>query len=220
MQDLFFQPTIPAAGPWLLRIGVLILLAGLASVVVYLGYRIYLYQVPIGYPLARALVPTGVLTALILSQSDSWPAVTVLMIAVLGFAYLYKAVEDYSGALFVFWMIVSGIFCGLGYPLQMLAVNLAILLGLALRLRVRMTQTRYLLLIRYDEAASPQLDTLLKSLNAVLVARRIEAKTIDLTLQVRLRDINLDIVDAISDIPGVYNALVVSREHDPKHQRK
>ncbi len=207
-----FQPTVPYGLPPFYQIALLIVLSALAGLVVYFACRYFYRGLPVNRQYEEALLPASMIAAILLHQSANWPVVTVLAIAVIAIFHYRKAVEDAGDILFLFWAVLSGVFCGIGYPVQTLILDVVILLVIVLVIKIRLASTRFSLMISYDRSAKDRLDSLLKPLGGRVVSERSRDAVTDLEIRVRMRDVTLETVERISEIEGVHNAVIVSRE--------
>lgn len=193
----------------------ILLAAGLGGTIVFACCRYYYRGVPISRQMDTSLIPASVLAALIFYQSSSWPALSILLVAVLGFVHYRTVIKDMTDVLFVFWSILSGIFFGIGFPLPTLALDAAIAIGMGIYVNRRSSQLVYLLIIRYDPHIAKQLMETLQLLHGKVRSQFERNGLIDMTVEVRLRYISMAIVDSIAAMEGVHNAIMVSNDGNP-----
>jgi hypothetical protein len=73
----------------------------------------------------------------------------------------------------------------------------------------------YLLVLRFDEGSTAPVTTLLRRLpNSNIKSKTVSANGVELTIEIRLRDSDMQIVDRFLDIPGVYDAAIISYSGD------
>ena len=195
----------------------ILMIASLVGVImIYLACRYYYRGVSTSQRLELSLIPAGLLATLIFQQSAGWPGFSLTMIIVLSIIHFRSVIKDKTDALFVLWAILSGLFVGAGYPIQVLAADLVISLGGVLLAQQRSLRITYLLLIRYESRAAIPLLDVLRPLHGTVVSQADRNGLISMTIEIPLRFINLTLVDTINAIEGVQHAVMVNHEgNDP-----
>ncbi len=195
---------------------ILILLASaVGGIIIFAFCRYYYRGVPITSYLDTSLIPASVLSTLIFYQSSGWPALPVCLVAVLGFVHFRTVINDPIDVTFVFWTILSGLLIGAGFPLPVLLLDVLIsLVGLIWTGR-RSSRLVYLLIIRYEPRIGESLMKMLQPLHGKVRSQFERNGLIDLSVEVRLRYISLSLVDKITAMEGVHNAVMVSNDGNP-----
>jgi len=211
--DWFRLPLLQTRDQVLL-VDLLLTLAASAAggLIIFACCRFFYRGVPISHQLDFSLIPAAVLTTLVFHQSGTWPALSILLVVVLGFVHFRTVIKDLVDVLFVFWAILSGIFAGSGFPLPALAADAAIALAVFLAVNRRASRLVYLLFIRYDPRVASQLLPTLQLLHGKIRSQFEKSGLIDLTVEVRLRYISLAVVNRIAAMDGVQNAVMVSND--------
>lgn len=192
-------------------------LASLAgAVLIYLSARYFYRGMAGSQHLLRSLIPAGLLATVIYQQSSVWPGFSLALMIALGIVHFRSVVRDQNDTLFVLWAILSGLFVGAGYPVPVLIIDLTLALTGLILARRRSLRITYLLLVRYDQAATEPLMAMLKPLHGVIVSQTDRNGTISLTVEIPLHSVNLTLVDAISAIEGVHHVVMINHEgNDP-----
>jgi hypothetical protein len=193
----------------ILNVILLFLASGLGGLIIFAFCRYYYRGVPISHQLDASLIPAAVISTLIFYQAGTWPALSILMVATLAIVHFRTVIKDMTDVIFVFWAVLSGIFTGAGFPLPTLVLDAAIALISLILISRRSFRLIYLLII------AGQLIPALQPLHGKIRSQFEKNGLIDLTIEVRLRFISLEIVDRIAAMDGVQNAVMVSNDGNP-----
>lgn len=160
-----------------------------------------------------SLIAMSLITTLIILAVTSNIVLSLGMVGALSIVRFRTAVKEPLDIAFVFWAISVGIVTGAG--LIPLAVFSSIFIGIVMVLFVnkKSTDNPYILVVNCVDDKSEELVT--KAISASVRKHMIKSKTvsksgIELTLEVRLKDMTTQFVNQISDIEGVSNAVLVS----------
>ena len=112
----------------------------------------------------------------------------------------------------MFWAIASGITLGAKFflpaLLSTLIIGLLLLLLTSMKFRASMP---YLLVIRFEEGATAHVNGLLRRIPDMNIKSKTVSSTgVEMTVELRLRDSDMQIVDRFLDIPGVFDAAIIS----------
>ena len=198
------------------ELAVLVLASLAGACMIYLSARYYYRGMAGSQHLQRSLIPAGLLATVIYQQSSAWPGFSLALIIVLGIVHFRSVIRDPTDTLFVLWAILSGLLIGAGYPVPVLIIDLTLALAGLILARRRSLRITYLLLVRHDQTAGETLMAMLKPLHGVIVSRIERNGTINLTVEIPLRSVNLSLVDTISAIEGVHHVVMINHEgNDP-----
>lgn len=195
----------------------MLLLASLVGAfMIYLSSRFYYRGFASNTRLELSLIPAGLLASLLYQQATDWPGFSLTLIIVLSIIHFRSVVRDSTDALFALWAILSGLFIGAGYPFPALAVDGVLMLGGVVLVRQRSSRITYLLLVRYESAATEPLMVILRPLHGVMISQVDRNGIISMTIEIPLRSVNLALVDTINAIDGVHHVVMVNHEgNDP-----
>jgi nitrate reductase NapAB chaperone NapD len=196
-----------------LYLALLLAAAALSGLFVSLFYRLYSQGLPDAdsWPLLTTLLPTTLLSALVVHQAAQWPAMPLFLIALLALLHFRTVIRQRRDLIFVGAALLAGLLTGLGFAGPVLLVSgLGFALG-ALVLNRRLARQSYRFVIRCDPSALAALEPLLLELKGEEVSRQETDGMIDLVLMVRLREASMSVVDQVTALPGVHKAVLIAR---------
>lgn len=160
-----------------------------------------------------SLMAMTLITTLIILAVTSNIVLSLGMVGALSIVRFRTAVKEPLDIAFVFWAISAGIVTGAG--LIPLAVFGSLFIGIIMVIFVnkKSTDNPYILVVNCLDDKSEELVT--KAISTSVKKHMIKSKTvskngIELTVEVRLRDMTTQFVNQISDIDGVSNTVLVS----------
>lgn len=160
-----------------------------------------------------SLIAMSLITTLIILAVTSNIILSLGMVGALSIVRFRSAIKEPLDIAFVFWAISVGIVTGAG--LIPLAVFGSVFIGIVMILFVnkKSTDNPYILVVNCIDDKSEQLVT--KAIGESVSKYMIKSKTvstngIELTLEVRLKDMTTEFVNQISAIEGVSNTVLVS----------
>ena len=135
------------------------------------------------------------------------------MVGALSIVRFRSAIKEPLDITFLFWSISVGIVLGAG--LIPLAVIGSLFIGVIMVLFVnkKTTDTPYVLVLDYDESLNEKvvLDAVQQSVKKYMVkSKTVSPNGVELTIEVRLRDLSTQFVNQMAAIKGVRNAVLVS----------
>jgi len=160
-----------------------------------------------------SLIAMSMITTLIILAISTNVVLSLGMVGALSIVRFRTAVKEPMDIAFLFWAISEGIVIGAGMiPLALLG---CIFIGVVLLVfsKKKTTDTPYILVVDCEnsEAEKEVLDTVSKSVKKHLVkSKTISAKGIELTVEVRLKEMSTDFINKIASAAGVHNAVLVS----------
>jgi len=198
-----------------LALAILLAAAALSGLFVSLFYRLYSQGLPetSSRPLLATLLPTALLSALVVYQAAEWPAMPLLLIALLAMLHFRTVIRQARDLLFVGAALAAGLLSGLGFAIPVLmASGLAFACG-ALILNRRLARQSYRFVIQCEPEALTRLEPLLQDLKGEAISRQETDGLIDLVILVRLREASMSVVDQVTALPGVRKAVLIAADH-------
>ncbi len=180
---------------------------------IFLIYKKTLTGVMYSGGFALTLVGLSLVTTLVIMAVTSNVVLSLGMVGALSIVRFRTAIKEPVEIVFLFWSLAVGIVIGAGMiPLAVIgsAIIGVILLLFANR---KIHNNPYILVISCadENAETAALDILNKSTGACIVkSKTITAAGIELTAELRTKDASTGFVNAISDLPGVESATLVS----------
>ncbi len=164
-----------------------------------------------------SLMAMCMITTLIILAVTSNVVLSLGMVGALSIVRFRTAIKEPMDIAFLFWAIAVGIVLGAG--LIPLAVFGSLFVGVILFVFVnrKTSDHPYIMILNCDnkEAEKQALAMLTDNVKKqVLKSKTVSKGRIELTMEVRLKGDESDFVNAISEIPGVENAVLVSYNGD------
>ena len=160
---------------------------------------------------ASTLVMMTLITTPVVMCIKSNIALSMGMVGALSIVRFRTAVKDPMDTAYMFWALTMGILLGAGLYVIALVVVLGISVFVLLVTFVKVpSATSYLLVLHCDDSAMQAVQGVL----ARIKYRRMRSKTVtqngtEMTVEVRISE-RQDLVGQLLDIPGVYDATLVS----------
>jgi len=198
------------------RILLTMALAFLIGLFIFFVYRKTFAGVMYSRNFGVSLVMLTIITSFIILPITSNLTLSLGMVGALSIVRFRTAVKDPIDTVYMFWAIASGITLGAKFflpaLLSTLVIGLLMLLLSGMRFRSSMP---YLLVLRFEEAATPQVNGLLRRIPDINIkSKTVTANGVELTVELRLRESDMQIVDRFLDIPGVFDAAIISYAGD------
>jgi hypothetical protein len=194
------------------RILLTMTLALLCGLFIFFIYRKTFAGVMYSRNFGVSLVMLTIITSFIILPITSNLTLSLGMVGALSIVRFRTAVKDPIDTVYMFWAIAAGITLGAKFflpaLLSTLIIGLLLLLLSSLRFRSSMP---YLLVLRFEEDATNHVNGLLRRLPDTNIKSKIVSTTgVEMTIEIRLREADMQIVDRFLDIPGVYDAAIIS----------
>lgn len=162
------------------------------------------------------IILLAMVTSMIIRTISSNLALSLGMVGALSIVRFRTAIKEPTDTAFMFWSITAGIMSGAGLYLVSIIASLGI--GLLYFTGYTMgfkTSRQYLFIIKYDALVDKkvldEIDTLPK---AKLKSKSIVKDTVELTLEVELKDNDTGLLDKFKDIRGVLSTSIISYQND------
>jgi len=158
---------------------------------------------------STSLLLISLVTAMIIMTISSNVVLSLGMVGALSIVRFRAAIKEPKDIAFLFWSIGVGI--STGASLYSLAAISSLFIGLVLWvLKFQKTVIRrYILVIKYHDTASVEVNKLLDRLAYELKSKVVSEKTTELTLELKKIGKNTSFVNDLSAIEGVNNAMLV-----------
>ena len=159
-----------------------------------------------------SLVMLAMITSFIILPITSNLTLSLGMVGALSIVRFRTAVKDPIDTVYMFWSIAVGIALGAKFflPAILASAVIGVLMLLLSGMRFRSTMP-YLLVLRFNENANNNVYGLLKRLpESQLKSKTVGSAGVEMTLEIRLRESDLQVVERFLEIPGVYDASIIS----------
>lgn len=159
-----------------------------------------------------SLVMLAMVTSFIIMPITSNLSLSLGMVGALSIVRFRTAVKDPIDTVYMFWSIAAGIALGAKFflPAILASAVIGVLMLILAGMRFRNTMP-YLLVLRFNENATGNVYGLLKRLpESQLKSKTVGSAGVEMTLEIRLRESDLQVVERFLEIPGVYDASVIS----------
>ena len=159
-----------------------------------------------------SLVMLAMITSFIILPITSNLTLSLGMVGALSIVRFRTAVKDPIDTVYMFWSIAVGIALGAKFflPAILASAVIGVLMLLLSGMRFRSTMP-YLLVLRFNENATNNVYGLLKRLpESQLKSKTVGSAGVEMTLEIRLRESDLQVVERFLEIPGVYDASIIS----------
>ena len=159
-----------------------------------------------------SLIMICMVTSLVLLPVTSNLTLSLGMVGALSIVRFRTAVKDPVDTIYMFWAIAVGITLGAQFYkvaiFGSLAIGLLLFLLSIMKLKI---STPFLLVLHFNVSAMPAVRNLLKQLPpGKLKSKTISQNTMELTIEMRMKDNEVVLVDKFLSIEGVYNASLIS----------
>lgn len=213
-QDVFKSSFLEKAASFSVLDTVLALvLAFVLGLFIFLVYKKTFHGVMYSASFGVSMLAMTMVTTLIILAVTSNVILSLGMVGALSIVRFRSAIKEPLDIAFLFWSISVGIVLGAG--LIPLAVIGSLFIGVIMVLFVnkKTTDTPYVLVLDYDESLNEKavLDAVQQSVKKYMVkSKTVSPNGVELTIEVRLRDLSTQFVNQMAAIKGVRNAVLVS----------
>lgn len=164
-----------------------------------------------------SLMAMTLITTFVILAVTSNVVLSLGMVGALSIVRFRAAIKEPLDIAYLFWAIATGIVIGAG--MLPLAVIGAILIGIIMVVFVnkKSSDNPYIVVVNCNDDASEK--TVTEKISASVKKYVVKSKTvskggIELTIEIRLKDMTTDFVNQLSSIEGVSNAVLVSYNGD------
>ncbi len=195
---------------------VTVVLAFVLGLFVYLIYRLTFSGVIFVKSFGTSLIMLTMVTSLIIMVVASSIALSFGMVGALSIVRFRTAVKDPMDTIFMFWAIACGLTLGAQFYTEALVGSAVIgVFLLVWNLFKSKKNLPFMLVLRFDEASKKEVQAVLRKLpSGKLKSKIVSEGTIELTIEMNLRESEAGMIDSFSAIPGVHNASLISYKGD------
>ena len=159
------------------------------------------------------LVAMTMITTLVILAVTSNVVLSLGMVGALSIVRFRTAIKEPLDIAFLFWSIAAGIVLAAG--MIPLAIFGSVVIGIVLLVFVNKKSVThpYILVLQCDGANSEKKAKEFvesKATRVVVKSKSAQKGMVELNLELRLKDDNTDFVNALSDMPGISSAILVS----------
>jgi len=200
--------------PW--RVVFSLIAALIIGLIIYFIYKKTFAGVVYSRSFNLSLIMLTLVSTLVLMMISSNMALSLGMVGALSIVRFRTAVKDPLDTVFLFWAIGEGLAVGAGFLavglIGVLVIGLLMLIVTGIKSK---STAPFLLILHYDEHASQQIKSMLKQLpKAHVKSKTVQRDGIELTIEVRVRESDVDFVDKFLRVQGVYDATLVAHQGD------
>lgn len=190
--------------------------AFVAGIIIYIIYRITFDGVVFDKRFGTSLVMLTMVTTMVIMPITTNFWLSLGMVGALSIVRFRTAVKDPKDTIYMFWAIAAGI--TLGAKLYWEAGLGVLIIGVALILWNLFQSKKnlpYILVIRFDESCKKEVQNVLRKLpQGKLKSKIVSQGTMELTLEMNIKQNEIGMIDAFSNIPGVHDASLISYKGD------
>lgn len=199
-----------------LRVVISLVVSLLLGLWIYFVYKKTFAGVVYSRSFNLSLVMLTMVSALVLMMISSNMALSLGMVGALSIVRFRTAIKDPIDTVFMFWAVGEGLAVGAGFLDVGLIGGVVIGLLLLVVTGIKGSQASpFLLILHYDEHASQQIKGLVKQLpRARIKSKTVQRDGIELTVELRIRESDVDFVDKFLRVQGVYDATLVAHQGD------
>lgn len=191
-------------------------LAFVAGIIIYIIYRLTFGGVLFAKTFGTSLVMLSMVTAMIILPISTNLMLSLGMVGALSIVRFRTAVKDTMDTIFMFWAIAAGIALG---AQQWAIAGIGVLVISALLLLWNLFKPKknfpFMLVLRFDESVKKEVQNVLRKMpQGRLKSKVVSQGTMELTIEMNIREDEVGMIDAFSAIPGVHDASLISYKGD------
>lgn len=192
-------------------------LAFVIGLFIYIIYRRTFSGVVFVRSFGISLILLNMVTALVIMTISSNLMLSLGMVGALSIVRFRTAIKDPMDTIFMFWAIAEGIV--IGAALYLVAIIGAVVIGIfavVLSLFKFKKHLPYVMVLRFENSAKADVQNLLRK----FPQGKLKSKTvshsgvIEMTIEINVNDAEVALMDRFMDIPGVYDASLISYTGD------
>ena len=191
-------------------------MAFIVGLFILLIYRLTFGGVIYSKSFGTSLVMLAMVTSLIIMVISGNLMLSLGMVGALSIVRFRTAVKDPIDTIYMFWAIAAGIVFGAGLYIAGIVGSAAIGVLLVLFNLFRSKKNYpFMLVIRFDEGSKKEVQSVLRKMPpGKLKSKIVSEGTIELTIEMNIRESEAGMIDSFSAIPGVHNASLISYNGD------
>lgn len=190
--------------------------AFIAGLIIYLIYWVTFRGVVFNKNFGASLIMTCMITSMIILPILSNLLLSIGMVGALSIVRFRTAVKEMIDTLYMFWAIGIGIALGA----QQLATATVATFGIGLILVIlSVFKSRknmpFILVLRFDESVKKEVQKALGRMpQGRLKSKVVSQGTMELTIEMNIKESEVGLIDAFSAVPGVHDASLISYKGD------
>ena len=200
------------------RIAITLVLALALGLFIYFIYRKTFRGVIFVKSFGISLIMLCMVTSVVIVTISSNLMLSLGMVGALSIVRFRTAVKDPLDTVYMFWAIAEGIMLGAGTNFYILALVAGLCIGLimiVLSIFKFKKDMPYILVLRFEDGAKQEVQNLLRRIpRCKLKSKTVSQGVYELTFEISLRDSETGAIDRFLDIPGVYDASLISYNGD------
>ena len=191
-------------------------LAFAIGIFIYIIYRLTFNGVVFAKSFGSSLVMLTMVTTMVILPIATNLIVALGMVGALSIVRFRTAVKDVLDTIFMFWAIAAGITLGTKMYLVALIASGGIgILLLIWNLFKSKKSFPFMLVVRFDESSKKEVQNVLRKMpQGRLKSKTISQGTMELTIEMNIKESEVGMIDAFSAIPGVHDASLISYKGD------
>jgi uncharacterized membrane protein YhiD involved in acid resistance len=186
----------------------------LVALFIFLVYKKCYRGVIYSHSFNVSIMLMSMITTMIIVTISSNIILSLGMVGALSIVRFRTAIKDPVDLVFLFWAVAAGIAVGARIFLIASVGSLVIGLTLLIFMRLKDSSRTYLLVINYNDEVTGDVRAIINKLNYVLRTKTAQKGKTELTIELKVKNDNTSFVNAISDIEGVQNVVLVSYSGD------
>ena len=199
-----------------LRVVISLVASLVIGLIIYFVYRKTFAGVVYSRSFNLSLIMLTMVSALVLMMISSNMALSLGMVGALSIVRFRTAIKDPIDTVFMFWAVGEGLAVGAGFLdvgfIGVLVIGLLLLIVTGIK---GSQASPFLLILHYDERASQQIKGMIKQLpRARVKSKTVQRDGIELTVELRIRESDVDFVDKFLRVQGVFDATLVAHHGD------
>ena len=199
-----------------LRVVISLVSSLVIGLIIYFVYRKTFAGVVYSRSFNLSLIMLTMVSALVLMMISSNMALSLGMVGALSIVRFRTAIKDPIDTVFMFWAVGEGLAVGAGFLdvgfIGVLVIGLLLLIVTGIK---GSQASPFLLILHYDERASQQIKGMIKQLpRARIKSKTVQRDGIELTVELRIRESDVDFVDKFLRVQGVFDATLVAHQGD------
>lgn len=215
-QDIFKNAFLSGSATNLSFVGVLIVMAMSLAVAmfIYFIYRTCYRGVLYSHNFNVSVAMMTIISAMIVATISSNIILSLGMVGALSIVRFRTAIKDPIDLIFLFWAVAAGI--GVGARIYWIVLFGNLMVGFAFWLLTKLKPRKlvYLLVISFKNDAVPEINEVLKKMNYLIRSKITKKDTTEMTLELYLKDQNVQITDRLAQIDNVLNVSLISYNGD------
>lgn len=200
----------------IVSVALTLVLAFLIGMFIYFIYKHTFSGVIFVKSFGTSLVMLAMVTAMIILPITTNLMLSLGMVGALSIVRFRTAVKDPLDTIFMFWSIAVGITLGA----RMYSIALLGSLGIGLLLLIwNMFKSKknfpFIFVIRFDESCKKEVQTVMRKMpQGKLKSKIVSQGMMELTIELNIKESEVGMIDAFSNIPGVHDASLISYKGD------